>query len=887
MNISFKYNPKSVEKKIYHEWMKENCFSSFPDNKRIPYSIIMPPPNITGILHIGHMLNNTLQDVLIRYARMNGYNSCWIPSTDHASIATEARVSYELKKKGLSKFLLGRKRFLSHVLRWANKHQEIIFDQIRQIGCSCDWNRVQFTMDKNLYDSVKKCFIDLYDQGFIYRGYHVVNWDTQAKTTISDEEVIYKEQMDKLYYLTYKIKNENYHVTIATTRPETIFGDTAICYHPCDKRFFHLKGKKAIVPIINREIPIIQDSCVDRQYGTGCFKVTPAHDRKDQILYKKYKLNIINLFHEDGTMNENALHYQGLDRFEVRKKIVQELNILGFLKKIEPCIHKIGFSERTSTIVEYRLSLQWFLKMKKISIPAIEAVKNGDIQFYPEKMKKNYIEWMENIHDWNISRQLWWGHRIPVFYYGKKMNEFVVADSWENALKKARKKTNNPMLKDLFQENDVLDTWFSSWILPITLFDGINHPENKEICYYYPTEIIVTGYDILFFWIARMIISGYFFMKKKPFSKVFFTGIMRDSNDKKISKSLNNSPNTIKLIDQYGADSLRFGLMLKNSAGKDFHFDEKICLQGKNFSNKIWNAFRLIKSWTFDEKEEEDGSECNKIACKWLKNRFYFILEKFEKFFVKYKLEESLMIIYKFVCFDFCSWYLEIIKPIKNKKKISKKTYKNTILYFEYILQLLHPYMPFISEKIWHLLKEKKRKKFLISSHWPKRKSYDNNIINSFEKTMQIISKIRNIRKENNLPFKERLVLFFMRKIKKNEYDSIILKLANISNIISVDKEPKGSSFFSFILNSEKFFLFHENKKFSNNHNTIINIEKKIKYFYGLLSIIQKNLSNNEYIRSVPEYIFLKEKKKERDTLKKIIQLKEHLKYLLNNENIS
>ncbi|WP_185862297.1 valine--tRNA ligase [Blattabacterium cuenoti] len=882
MDISVKYDPKSVEEKRYHYWMKQNYFSSNPDD-RIPYTIIMPPPNITGVLHIGHFLNNTIQDVLIRRARMKGYNVCWIPGTDHASIATEAKVVDQLKKQGLSKNFLGRKKFLDHVLEWYKKHKNIIFDQLKKLGCSCDWDRTQFTMNPILSKSVIKIFIDLYERGYIYRGYDVVNWDPEAKTTISDEEVIYKERIGKLYYLKYKIKGENNYTIVATTRPETIFGDTALCFHPDDARYYHLKGKYAKIPIINRYIPIIQDSYVDKNFGTGCLKITPAHDLYDKNIADKHKLDIIDIFNEDATLNEKALHYKGMDRFYVRKKIIEELNQLGAIENIEKCNHTIGFSERTFSVVEKKLSLQWFLKMKDMAIPAIEAVKNGNIKFYPKKFKKIYFQWMNKIRDWNISRQLWWGHRLPVFYYGKKTNDFVVAENLEEALKKAKYKTKNTCLSydKIWQDTDVLDTWFSSWLLPLSVFNGIRYPHNHEICYYYPTEDIVTGSDILFFWVARMIMSGLFFQKKIPFKKVFFTGIIRDSKNKKISKSLNNSPNTIDLIKRFGADAVRMGLMSHTSAGKDFHFDEKICIQGRNFSNKIWNAFRLIQSWKIEENNKYIP-EYYQIAVIWLKNRFYYVLEMFEKNFKKYKLDESLMILYKFIWYDYCSCFLEIIKPISVNKCIPKMVYLNTIKFFEKMLKLLHPYMPFLSEEIWNLIKKRKPKEALIISSWPKKKSYDYDILVSFEKVIKIISKIRNIRNKSNIPFKKSLVLFYVRKEEKKGYDSIILKLANLDKIVTVIKKPKNIPFFSFFLGSDQFFLSLD-KEYHVSHIDIMNIEKKIQYFSNLLSIIRKNLSNDKYVNSVPNNLLLKEKKKESDTLIKISQFKEYLEYLKNN----
>ncbi|WP_185850546.1 valine--tRNA ligase [Blattabacterium cuenoti] len=873
MDISIKYNPRLVEKKIYDYWINGNYFSSIPDD-RIPYTIIMPPPNITGILHIGHILNNTIQDILIRYARMNGYNSCWIPGTDHASIATEAKIVSLLKEKGLSKEILGRRKFLSFVLEWTKKHKNIIFNQLKRLGCSCDWNRIQFTMNEKLSKSVIRAFIDLYNKGYIYRGDHVVNWDPEAKTTISNEEVLYKEQIGILYYIRYKIQYEDNYVTIATTRPETMFGDTAICIHPNDTRYYNLKGKYAEIPMTNKSIPIIQDSYVDMNFGTGCLKVTPAHDINDKNIADKHQLDIIDIFNDDATLNEKCLSaYRGMDRFDARKKIIEDLKKFGFFVRCEKLKQKIGFSERTFSIIEQKSSLQWFLKMKKLSISAIESVKNGDIKFYPNELKKSYFQWMNNIKDWNISRQLWWGHRIPVYYYGNGDYDFVVAENFKIALEKAKFKTKNPHIK-IWQDKDVLDTWFSSWLLPVSVFNGIVYPKNDEIRYYYPIEDMVTGSDILFFWIARMIISGFFFKKSKPFKRVYFTGIIRDSENNKISKSLNNSPNPIDLIEKYGADAIRMGLILKTSAGKDFHFNEKICLQGSNFSNKIWNAFRLIKSWNIDENE--NIYESSKIAMLWIKNRFYSILDSFENFLKEYRFDESLMILYKFIWYDFCSWYLEIVKP--NNKIISKVVYFNTIFWFENILKLLHPYMPFISEEIWNIISKRKKEEALTISSWPKKNIYDNNVLYCFERTTKVISKIRHIRNMINISYKESLLLYVENKKDNKIYDSIILKLSNLTKIISVSKEPVNISFIPFFLEKDKFYL--SINKNSVSRNNIVHLEKKIKYFCNLLSIIRQNLSNDRYLKSVPRELLLKERKKESDTLEKINNLKKNLEYI-------
>ncbi|WP_185873448.1 valine--tRNA ligase [Blattabacterium cuenoti] len=885
--IPKKYDHKLIERKIYEKWIKGNYFSSYPDN-RTPYTIIMPPPNVTGKLHIGHALNNTIQDVLARHARMNGYNVCWVPGLDHASIATEAKVVEKLIKKGKSKNSLGRKKFLSYVLKWVKYHKEIILNQIKILGCSCDWNRLKFTMDKKLYKSVIKVFIDLYKKGYIYRGYRIVNWDPKSRTTISDEEIVYKNKTRCLYYIKYKIENDNKYVVVATTRPETIFGDTAICFNPNDNRFYHLNDKRVIVPIINKSIPIIKDSCADINFGTGCFKVTPAHDIRDKYLSEKHKLDVINIFNKNATINEKGLHYKNMDRFFVRKKIVEELKSLGFLLKVEKLKQKIGFSERTLSEIEYIPSIQWFLKMNKISKKSFEAVKNKEILFYPEKYKKIYFKWMKKIRDWNISRQLWWGHRIPAFFYGNGINDFVIAENIDDAMKEIKNKVKNSniTIDDIKQDPDVLDTWFSSWLLPISVFDGIINPYNNEIKYYYPLEDMVTGSDILFFWISRMIMSGFLLRNKKPFNKVFFTGIVRDSNNKKISKSLNNSPDYTYLIDKYGADSVRFGVILKTTPGKDFFFEEKMCLQGRNFINKVWNAFRLInslKKTDFLKKNEEYiPPHC---VINWIKNRFYYILNIFNKQISKYKLNESLMILYKFFLNDFCSIFLEVIKPYK-EKYISKKVYNFIIKYFKKILKLLHPYIPFISEKIWNIINSVKNYNVLMISSWPKNKNYDIKIISSFKRIIKIISLTRKIKNENSISKDANCVLFSMKKENK-EYFYILKKLANISKVIYLSKEPKNYSYFHFfLLDSEKFFLFFSKKNYTKlNKKNINNIKNNIKNLNKFLYKIRDNLLNKNFLSCVPKKILLKERKKEIDTIKKINSLEEYLKSIKKSES--
>src|SRR5690554_2229097 len=709
MELQTKYNPQSVESKWYSYWMKNNYFFSKPDNRK-PYTIVIPPPNVTGVLHMGHMLNNTIQDVLIRRARMKGYNACWVPGTDHASIATEAKVVAKLKDEGISKFEIGREKFLEHAWEWTHKHGGIILEQLKTLGCSCDWNRTKFTMDADLSESVTKVFVDLYNKGLIYRGYRMVNWDPEAKTNISDEEVIYKEKQGKLYYLKYRIESstnsdsEDY-IVVATTRPETIFGDTAVCINPNDERYSHLKGKNLIVPIVNRIVPVIEDEYVDIEFGTGCLKVTPAHDTNDYELGKKHELEIIDAINEDATLNHHALHYADKDRFKVRKEIESELESKGLLEKVENYTNKVGTSERTGAVIEPKLSVQWFLKMKDLAQPALENVMNDTIQFHPSKFKNTYKHWMENVHDWNISRQLWWGHQIPAFYYGEGQDDFVVALNKQEALQIIERERNLVLSEeDLRQDEDALDTWFSSWLWPISVFNGINDPENEEINYYYPTQDLVTAPEIMFFWVARMIIAGYEYRNEYPFKNVYFTGIVRDKQGRKMSKSLGNSPDPIELMQQYGADGVRVGMLLSSPAGNDLPFDEDLCVQGRNFANKIWNAFRLIKGWEVDESLETPQE--NQFAAEWFYSKFNSELKDIEANYEKYRISDVLMAVYKLIWDDFCSWYLEAVKP-EFGKPIDRKTYDSTLEYLENCLKVLHPFMPFLTEEIWQLMGER------------------------------------------------------------------------------------------------------------------------------------------------------------------------------------
>ena len=745
MEIPKKYSPIQVEDKWYKYWMENDYFKSIPD-ERESYTIVIPPPNVTGVLHMGHMLNNTLQDVLVRRARMLGKNACWVPGTDHASIATEAKVVNKLKQEGISKEDLTREEFLQHAWEWKEKHGGIILDQLKKLGASCDWDRTSFTMDEKLSSSVLEVFVDLYKKGLIYRGFRMVNWDPQAKTTVSDEEVNHKEVNSKLYYVNYQLENSKEFVTIATTRPETILGDTAICINPNDERFKHLKGKKVIVPISGRLIPIIEDDYVDPEFGTGCLKITPAHDQNDKVIGERHGLAVIDVLNDDATLNEHGLHYEGKDRFVVRKEISKELDSLGVLLKVEDYQTKVGCSERTDAVIEPKISVQWFVKMDKLSAPALDAVMNDEVQLVPAKFKNTYRHWMENVHDWCISRQLWWGHQIPAYFYGDGLNDFVVAKTIKEALLLAKEVTGNNDLKvtDLKQDEDVLDTWFSSSLWPISVFNGIMEPDNEEINYYYPTNDLVTAPEILFFWVARMILTGYEYRGVRPFENVYLTGIVRDKQGRKMSKSLGNSPDPIELMDKYGADGVRVGMLLCSPAGNDLPFDESLCEQGRNFSNKIWNAFRLVKGW---ESASIDQPKSSQIAINWFDSKLSETIKSINVNYDKFRISEVLMSVYKLVWDDFCSSYLEMIKPAY-QKPIDKVTLEATLSYFEDILKLLHPFMPFISEEIWSLISERTSEERLIVASWPIETDIDSKILADEKFASEVISGIRTIRKE-------------------------------------------------------------------------------------------------------------------------------------------
>jgi len=875
MSIPSKYDAAIVEQNWYEYWMKHNFFHSMPD-ERIPYTIVIPPPNVTGILHMGHMLNNTIQDVLIRRARLQGKNACWVPGTDHASIATEAKVVAKLKEKGIDKNDLSREEFLAHAWEWTHEYGGVILNQLKKLGCSCDWDRTKFTLDIDMSESVISVFIDLYNKGLIYRGFRMVNWDPQAQTTLSDEEVIYEERQGNLYHVTYAIQGSDEQLTIATTRPETILGDSAICINPNDDRFKHLKGKKAIVPICNRVVPIIEDEYVDIEFGTGCLKVTPAHDENDKILGDKHGLEVIDIFNPDATLNSYGLHYEGKDRFVVRKEISKELKAKGCLVKTESHLHKVGTSERTKVVIEPRLSDQWFLKMGGLAKPAIEAVLDTEtVKLFPKKFNNTYRHWMENIRDWNISRQLYWGQQIPAYYFGDGKDDFVVADSKEAALELVHKKTQNTNLKieNLRQDSDVLDTWFSSWLWPISVFDGIRNPNNEEINYYYPTNDLVTGPDILFFWVARMIVAGFEFRDEKPFQNVYLTGLVRDKERRKMSKSLGNSPDALKLIEDFGADGVRVGLLLSSAAGNDLLFDEALCQQGKAFGNKIWNAFRLIDGW---EIAEIDQPEHAAIALEWYASKFQKVLSEIEDHFSKYRLSDALMAIYKLVWDDFCSWLLEMIKPDYGAP-IDQKTHATVVRLLEENLKILHPFMPFLTEEIWQFLKTRTPDQALIVSSWPASASYDTSLLEEFHFASEVISGIRNLRKQKQIPFKTTVELHVINKASSTQkFDGLISKLGNISKINYTDSSVEKA--FSFRVQSNEYFLVADIA--IDLEAEVAKIKEELNYTKGFLKSVQKKLSNTRFVSNAPEQVVASEKKKEADALAKIQTLESSLKNL-------
>ena len=871
MQVSPKYNHIDTEKKWYSFWMKNNLFKSVPNEKE-PFTIVIPPPNVTGLLHMGHMLNNTLQDILVRRARMLGKNACWVPGTDHASIATEAKVVENLKQKGINKSDISRDEFLKHAWDWTEKYGGGILEQLKKLGCSCDWDRTKFTLDDDMYESVIEAFEKLHDKDLIYRGYRMINWDPEAKTTVSDEEVNYIEEDSSLFYLKYVIENSDKELEIATTRPETIFGDTALCVNPKDERYKDFIGKYAIVPICGRKIPIISDSYVDLEFGTGCLKVTPAHDINDYNLGIKHNLDTIDIFDENAALNINGLHYEGKDRFVVRNEIEVELKAKNLLVKKENYIHNVGRSERTNSVVEPRLSKQWFLKMDGITKPAIKNVlENENVKFFPSKFKSTYKYWLENIKDWNISRQLSWGHQIPVFYYGHN-GDYIVAKNKKEALIKLNTKSETIYSEDdLSQDNDVLDTWFSSWLWPISVFDGIRNPDNKEINYYYPTQDLVTGPDIIFFWVARMIISGYEFRDEKPFSNVYFTGIVRDKLRRKMSKQLGNSPDAIKLIEEYGADSVRVGLMLSSAAGNDLLFDESLCQQGKNFTNKIWNASRLVNGWEIDLNKSQP--KVNELGLEWYNDKFNYTLELINKNFDNYRISDVLMSSYRLIWDDFCSWLLEIIKPDYGEQ-IDLKSKNELIKLFEKNLKVLHPFMPFLTEEIFHNLPDINTTNPLTTSSWPELENYNQNTVDDFEITKEIISQIRNYRKEKNISFKTSLDLYYLPNKSTLKNIDIIKKIASINRLEESTKND-FAMVNSFLIKNFEFFI--PLKEGFDKDAEIKKLKKELDYNESFLKSVQNKMKNKNFVNNAPDSIVNKEKQKIIDAEQKIKSLKKSI----------
>lgn len=902
MNIAPKYDPSIVEEKWYSYWLEKKLFHSEPDT-RIPYTVVIPPPNVTGVLHMGHMLNNTIQDVLVRRARMMGKNACWVPGTDHASIATEAKVVNMLKERGIDKRSLTRDEFMKYAWEWKEEHGGIILKQLRKLGASCDWDRTAFTMDPIRYESVIKVFVDLYDKGLIYRGVRMVNWDPKALTAVSDEEVIYKESQSKLYYLRYYIdtpattqfdlkdvtdsegnaipcgikQNEKgYYVIVATTRPETILGDTAVCVHPQDPRYSQMKGMKVVVPGIGRSVAIIMDEYVDREFGTGALKITPAHDINDYNLGMKYNLETIDIFNDNGTLNEKGGKYKDMDRFACRKQIVKDLEELGLIEKIEDYTNKVGHSERTDAVIEPKLSAQWFMKMGDIAKKALEVVEDDTIQFHPAKFKNVYRHWLENIKDWCISRQLWWGQRIPAFYLEVEgRTETVVAETKEEAFQKAQQRFGNAIssIDQLRQDEDVLDTWFSSWLWPISLFDGIRNPDNPEIKYYYPTNDLITAPDIIFFWVARMIMAGEEYRDKVPFHHVYFTGIVRDKLGRKMSKSLGNSPDPIKLIEQYGADGVRMGMLLTAPAGNDLPFDESICEQGRNFSNKIWNALRLVKGWEVSE-ELKQPEECSQ-AVEWIEQRMACVLEEVERDFDQYRLSEALMATYKLMWDDFCSWYLEIIKPAY-QAPIDRETYEATIRIFERLMCMLHPFMPFVTEEVWHTLRERPEEASIMVQHMPMSVFFDQRMLDGFAKAQETIAGVRNIRNSKGLSPKEALELYIRESEADTRFDNIIKKVANVSKVEYVSEKVEGA--ISFMVGTAECFV-----PMSQNIDKDAELKKlqeELAYTEGFLNSVMKKLSNEKFVNGAPEKVVNIERQKKADAESKIAAIKAQIAML-------
>ena len=874
MELASKYNPADVEGKWYQYWLDNKLFSSKPDGRE-PYTVVIPPPNVTGVLHMGHMLNNTIQDILVRRARMEGKNACWVPGTDHASIATEAKVVNKLAQQGIKKTDLTREEFLKHAWEWTDEHGGIILKQLRKLGASCDWDRTAFTMDEERSESVIKVFCDLYEKGLIYRGVRMVNWDPKALTALSDEEVIYKEEHSKLYYLRYKVEGdaEGRYAVVATTRPETIMGDTAMCINPNDPKNEWLKGKRVIVPLVGRSIPVIEDDYVDIEFGTGCLKVTPAHDVNDYMLGEKYNLPSIDIFNDNGTLSEAAGLYVGMDRFDVRKQIEEDLKNADLLEKVEAYTNKVGCSERTGVAIEPKLSMQWFLKMQHFADMALPPVMNDELKFYPAKYKNTYRNWLENIKDWCISRQLWWGHRIPAYYLPE--GGFVVAATAEEALAKAIEKTGNATLKveDLRQDEDCLDTWFSSWLWPISLFDGINNPGNEEIKYYYPTSDLVTGPDIIFFWVARMIMAGYEYLGDMPFKNVYFTGIVRDKIGRKMSKSLGNSPDPLDLIERYGADGVRMGMMLSAPAGNDILFDDTLCEQGRNFNNKIWNAFRLVKGW---EVADIAQPEYAALATEWFESMLAKTAAEVDDLFSKYRLSEALMAVYKLFWDEFSSWYLEMVKPAYidgQAQPIDKATYEKTLSFFDSLLKLLHPFMPFITEELWQHIYDRKEGESLMVQTMDINKTCNEEIVKNFEAVKEVIGGIRTIRLQKNIAQKEALSLQVVGESPVAAFNSVIAKLCNLTAIESVEAKAEGSA--SFMVGTTEYAVPLGN--LINVEEELKKLEADLKYNEGFLQSVLKKLSNEKFVSKAPANVIEMERKKQADAESKIASLKESI----------
>ena len=896
MEIASKYDPKEVEGKWYQYWLDNKLFSSKPDGRE-PYTIVIPPPNVTGVLHMGHMLNNTIQDILVRRARMEGKNACWVPGTDHASIATEAKVVKKLAAEGIKTHDLTREQFLKHAWEWTDEHGGIILKQLRRLGASCDWDRTAFTMDEKRSESVIKVFVDLYRKGYIYRGLRMVNWDPKALTALSDEEVVYKEEQSKLYYLKYYVVDSDklelpanaeesgnvihkdakgYYAVVATTRPETIMGDTAMCINPKDPKNQWLRGKKVIVPLVNREIPVIEDRYVEIEFGTGCLKVTPAHDKNDNMLGKVHNLETIDIFNADGTISNQSTMYVGMDRFECRKQIAKDLETAGLMEKVEDYTNKVGYSERNpDTAIEPRLSLQWFLKMQHFADIALPPVLNGEMHFYPQKYVNTYKNWLENIQDWCISRQLWWGHRIPAYYYAEE--KFVVAETAEEALVLARKESGNANLQmaDLKQDEDALDTWFSSWLWPVSLFDGINNPDNEEINYYYPTSDLVTGPDIIFFWVARMIMAGEEYLGKFPFKNVYFTGIVRDKLGRKMSKSLGNSPDPIDLIEKYGADGVRMGMMLSAPAGNDILFDESLCEQGRNFNNKIWNAFRLVKGWQVADTAADKG---NKDAVAWMEARIKQANEELQDHFAKYRISDALMTVYKLFWDEFSSWYLEMVKPAYidgQAQPIDSETYAATLRFFEILLKMLHPFMPFITEELWQALYERKEGESIMRDNLKldAPTEADNKLAADIELVKQVVSGVRMVRNQKNIAPKEKLSLQAVGQNHFENYNDIISKMANLQDITVV--ESKDASAAAFMVGTDEFAV--PVGDMIDVEEEIKKMEAQIEHLEGFLNSVKKKLSNERFVANAPEAVVALERKKQADSEEKIAALKESI----------